>query len=248
LGLAWLARGAALTGDWKAASRYAKAARELAVSRLGTPPDWENATGAQYALGTAIEVDAQVLVAEGRKAQALRLLDESARAQAKAPYNLRARIQKRRNQIELVGQKAPEIRAEDRVGPEFAGLEALSGKPVVLYFWWEGCGDCKSQAAAFQRTVEKYAPKGVAFVAPTRFYEDEKDRAEEKAKVEKSWSELYRLSASVPAPISDEAMLRYGASATPAFAFVDRSGVVRQYLPYRMTEERLSAEIEALLR
>ena len=45
LGLSWLARGAALMEDWPAASRYAKAARELAVARLGTPPDWENAAG-----------------------------------------------------------------------------------------------------------------------------------------------------------------------------------------------------------
>jgi thioredoxin-related protein len=43
-------------------------------------------------------------------------------------------------------------------------------------------------------------------------------------------------------------MVRYGVSATPTFAFVDRKGVVRQYLPYRMTEERLSAAIEDLLR
>lgn len=246
LGLAWLARGAALMEDWPAASRYAKAARELAVARLGTPPDWENAAGAQYALGTAIEVEAQALAAAGKKAEALRFLDESARAQAKAPYNLQARIQKRRNQIELVGQKAPAIRAEVHVGPEFAGLEALRGKPVVLFFWWEACGDCKAQAAAFKRTVEKYAPKGVAFVAPTRFYDE--NRAEEKTKIEKAWSDLYGLVASVPAPISDEAMRRYGVSATPTFAFVDRNGVVRQYLPYRMTEERMSEAIEALLR
>lgn len=246
LGLAWLARGAALTGDWTAASRYAKAARELAVARLGTPPDWENAAGAQYALGTSIEVEAQALAAAGKKAQALRFLDESARAQEKAPYNLRARIQKRRNQIELVGQKAPAIRAEDRVGPAFTGLEALRGKPVVLYFWWEACGDCKAQAAALKRTVDKYAPKGVAFVAPTRYYEE--NRREEKARIEKSWSELYGLAGSVPAPISDEAMQRYGASATPTFAFVDRGGIVRQYLPYRMTDERLAVAIEELLR
>jgi thiol-disulfide isomerase/thioredoxin len=246
LGLAWLARGAALTGDWTAASRYATKVRALAVSRLGMPPDWENATGAQYALGTAIEVEAQALVAGGKKAEALRFLDENARAQAAAPYNLRARIQKRRNQIELVGQKAPAIRAEDRTGPEFPGLEALRGKPVVVYLWWEACGDCKAQATALKRTVETYAPKGVAFVAPTRYYDD--NRAEEKARIEKAWSEVYGLAGTVPVPISDETMLRWGASATPAFAFIDRNGVVTGYLPYRMTEERLAATIDELLK
>ena len=59
---------------------------------------------------------------------------------------------------------------------------------------------------------------------------------------------VYDLPASVTVPIGDEAMLRYGVSATPTFVFVDRKGVVAKYLPYRMTEERLSEAIDALLR
>jgi peroxiredoxin len=244
-GLAWLARGAVLVEDWPAAQRYAKAARSVAMSRLGTPADWEPNPEAQYALGTAIEVEAQVLVHEGRKDEAIRFLERQSKELETAPYNIRARVWKRRNQIDLVGQKAPAIRAEDRVGPAFASLDALQGKPVVVYLWWEACGDCKAQADAFRRTVERYAPKGVAFVAPTRYYDE--DRPAEKARIEKSWKETYGLADSVAAPISDETMLRYGASATPSFVFVDRKGVVRQYLPYRMTEERLAAEIETLL-
>jgi thiol-disulfide isomerase/thioredoxin len=249
LGLAWLARGAALLGDWPAATRYAKAAREIAVSRLGAPPDWEHNSEAQYALGTAIEVESQALVQAGRKADAIRLLDDNARALSQAPYNLRARIAKRRNQIELVGQKAPEIHAAEKIGsPTFESLAAMKGKPVVLYLWWESCGDCKAQATAFKKTVEKYAPRGVAFVAPTRYYGTETERAEEKGKIEKAWNEVYDLGSAVSVPISDEAMLRYGVSATPTFVFVDSGGVVRQYLPYRMTEERLAREIEALMK
>jgi thiol-disulfide isomerase/thioredoxin len=246
LGLAWLARGAALTGDWAAASRQAKAARELAASKLGTPPDYASNKEATYALGTSIEVEAQVLMAAGRTTEALRFLEDSSRAQEKAPYNLRARIWKRRNQIELVGQKAPGIRPQDHIGNEVPSLESLLGRPVVLFFWWKSCGDCKAQAAALRKTIEKYAPKGVAFVAPTRYYDE--DRSAEKAEIEKAWKETYALPDSVTVPISDEAMLRYGVSATPTFAFVDRKGVVRQYLPYRMTEDRLSASIELLLR
>jgi thiol-disulfide isomerase/thioredoxin len=180
LGLAWLARGAALTGDWKAASTHAKAARQHALTKLGTPADYENNSEATYALGTAIEVDAQALVAAGKTKEAVQLLENSAREQEKAPYNLRARIWKRRNQIDLVGQKAPGFRAEDHVGREVPALETLRGKPVVLFFWWEACGDCKMQAAAFRRIVEKYGSKGVTFIAPTRFYET--DRAEEKGR------------------------------------------------------------------
>jgi thiol-disulfide isomerase/thioredoxin len=246
LGLAWVARGAALTGDWKAASRYAEAARESAESKLKTRADYDSNREAVYALGAAIEVRAQALVAAGKKAEAVRYLEESSRARENAPFNLRARIWKRRNMIELEGRPAPAIRAEDHVGAEFSSLESLRGKPVVLFLWWEACGDCRMQAAALRRTVEKYAPKGVVFVAPTRFYSA--DRSEEKPKIEKSWKEVYALSDSVSAPISDEAMLRYGVSATPTFVFVNRKGVVVRYSPTRMTEDRLSSAIDEILR
>jgi peroxiredoxin len=246
LGLAWVARGAVLMGDWKAATSYAAAAREAAEAKLKTPADYDSNREAVYALGTSIEVQAQALVAAGKKAEAIRYLEESSREREKAPYNLRARIWKRRNQIELEGKPAPAIQAEDHVGAEVPSLESLRGKPVVLYFWWEACGDCKMQAAAFRRTVEKYAPKGVTFLAPTRFYSA--DRGEEKVKIEKSWKEVYALPDSVAAPISDAAMLRYGVSATPTFVFVNRKGVVVRYSPTRMTENRLSSAIEDLLR
>jgi thiol-disulfide isomerase/thioredoxin len=250
LGLAWLARGAALTGDWTAASRYAGSARELAESRLKPPADYDADREAVYALGAAIEVEAQALVAAGRRGDAIRLLDDRSRALevAKAPFNLRARIWKRRNQIELSGRKAPSFGWEDRIGPEAPSLEALRGRPVVLFFWWEACGDCRMQAAALRRTVEKYSSKGVAFLAPTRFYGDPKDRAEERARIEAAWRDVYGLSSRVPVPIGDEPMLRYGVSATPTFAFVDRKGVVRRYSPTRLTEGRLSAAIDKILR
>jgi len=249
LGIAWVARGAALVRDWKAATVWARLARQIAEAKLKTPADYQIQEEAVYALGTAIEVEAQTLEAAGRKAEAIRLLDDNEKAQekAQAPYNLRARIWKRRNQIELVGQKAPEIRAEDHVAGEFRSLESLRGKPVVLFFWWESCGDCKMQAATFRRVVERYSRKDVAFVAPTRFYGKAEERTEEKGKVEKSWSELYKLTRVVPVPISDEAMLRYGVSATPTFVFVDRRGVVTRYSPTRLTEARLSAAIDELL-
>src|SRR5207302_9513945 len=40
-GLAWLARGAALVSDWKAASRFANEAREIALPKLRTPADYD---------------------------------------------------------------------------------------------------------------------------------------------------------------------------------------------------------------
>jgi thiol-disulfide isomerase/thioredoxin len=251
LSVAWVARGAALLSDWPTASRYAKEARGAARARLGSPPVWENNSEAAYALGSAIEVEAQALAASGKKNEAIGFLEAASKTleAEKAPYNIRARVWKRRNQIELVGAKAPEIVAEDHLGGAAPPtLESLRGKPVVLFLWWESCGDCKAQAAALRKTVSKYSGKGVAFVAPTRYYDKPDERAEERGEIEKAWKEIYNLPGSVSVPISDAAMLRYGVSATPTFVFVDRKGVVTSYLPYRLTEERLSQEIDRLLR
>lgn len=250
LGVAWVARGAALLGDWKAASKWAEEARRIAGAKLRSAADYEKEGEAVYALGTAIEVQAQALAVAGRKADAIALLEAASREQdrAGAPYNLRARIWKRRNMLELAGAPAPPIRAEDHVGPDVPALESLRGRPVVLFFWWESCGDCRMQSATFRKIVAKYRDRGVAFIAPTRFYGKPEARAEEKGKIEKAWTETYKLMDTVPAPVSDAAMLRYGVSATPTFVFVDRKGIVRRYSPTRMSEERLSAEIEKLLR
>lgn len=250
LGVSWVARGAALVQDWHAASKYAKEARALAESKLRSPADYETQKEAVYALGTAIEVEAQSLVARGRKREALSSLarSESEQEAAGAPFNIRARIWKRHNQIDLVDRKAPAFAIDDHIGNQIPTLASLRGKPVILFFWWEACGDCKMQAAAFRKVVEKFRGKGVQFVGITRFYDKPEARAAEKGRIETAWSDVYNLAEVAPVLISDEAMLRYGVSATPTFAGLDSRGVVRLYSPTRMTEERLGAEIEKLVR
>ena len=78
LGLAWVARGAALMGDWPAARSWAGKARAAANARIQSPSDYETQSEAVYALGTSIEVEAQALAAAGKKAEALRFLEQSA--------------------------------------------------------------------------------------------------------------------------------------------------------------------------
>jgi hypothetical protein len=42
-------------------------------------------------------------------------------------------------------------------------------------------------------------------------------------------------------------MVRWGASATPTFALLDRRGIVRLYTPTRLSEAELSRRIDELL-
>jgi hypothetical protein len=58
---------------------------------------------------------------------------------------------------------------------------------------------------------------------------------------------VYPGLADVPVVIDNDAMIRYGASATPTFALVDRKGIVRLYTATRLSEAEMSRRLEELL-
>jgi thiol-disulfide isomerase/thioredoxin len=131
-------------------------------------------------------------------------------------------------------------------------LSDLAGRPVLLFFWAHGCGDCKAEAGKLARLREKYSARGLALVAPTRLYGTGAENkavtpAEEKAQIVKTLSESYPGLSGVSVPVDTETMVRYGASATPSYALLDKTGRVRFYTPTRVSEAELSKRIEALL-
>ena len=231
----WLARGAQMLGRREKAAGYAAEVRKAIPAEdpaLLVP------------LGAAIEVEessgsrptaAAPLFATGRRSS----------PRAKDP-SLRSRIRKNMNLVSLEGERAPEIGG---AGPRLA---SFSGRPVLLFFWAAGCGDCKAESGKLARLYAQYAPKGLGVLAPTRLYgsgADNKDVTpeQESAQIEKAWAEIYPGLAAVSRPVDTETMVRYGVSATPTYALVDGKGVVRVYAPTRLTEADLSRRIESLL-
>ena len=221
LGASWIARGAALLQNWSAAERYSALTRKLCGDTAD--PDL------LYALGSAIEVHAQVLDARGHKEEAVAWLDERLQQYAGAPLGFRSRLYKRSDMIGLVGRPAPLALTE-------------KGKPAILFLWAHYCGDCLGQEPALARFWQKYRDRGIQLAAVTRIYDSPAD----KDKIDEVWRSSYKELAGVPVIVSTDAMLRYGGSSTPTFVFIDAAGIVRAYLPYRLTEERLAEEAEKL--
>lgn len=239
--LGWLARGAEMLNQLDAAAAYvAELRREVREEKS----EWLSP------LGAAIEVEGKLRAKRDSRGSAISFLEiEYSRAK---DIGLRARIRKSINLLSLEGQPAPELNLSDFIGPQPASFASLKGKPVLLFLWAHWCGDCKAQAASLARVTEKFKSQGLVVMAPTRYYgtgEQNKNvsPAEEKAHMAKVWKDTYPGLESVPIVIDTDAMIRYGVSATPTFALIDRKGVVRLYAPTRLSEAELSKRIESVL-
>ncbi len=248
-GLAWLARGALLVGDFEKADRYAADVRRRCADSLAHGTDLEKNQTVEIALGAAIEVKAQRLErTKGTRAAASYLRTEL--AGIKGPVSLRSRLNKRLNMLTLTGAPAPELVIEDFLGDSPPTLASLRGKPVLLFLWAEWCHDCKVQEASLARVQARYAGKGLQTITVTRYYEDDvAKRPREKAKVDSVWKAVYQKGlGNLPIVMSTASCERYGASSTPTFVFIDRKGIVRRYTPTRLTEAEFDRTLAELTR
>ena len=239
--LGWLARGAAMLGNAEAAGEY--------VAELRSEIREEKADLISP-LGAAIEVEAKLRAhRSGRSDSIAFLTQEFARAK---DVGLRSRIRKSINELSLEGKPAPEINITTSVGGRASSLSSLKGKPVLLFLWAHWCGDCRAQAETLNRIHQKYKTQGLVIVAPTRFYgtsEQNKPATPEveKPHISKIWAEGYRGLEDVAVPIDTETVVTYGASATPTFVLIDKTGIVRFYTPTRLSEAELSKRIDRLI-
>jgi len=243
-GLSWLARGALLLGEYGKARKYAADVRARCDRNLAAGDTLERNRDLETALGASIEVQAQLIEHDRGAAPAAAYL-RSEISKIKAPVSLRSRLYKRLNVLTLVGQRAPEIAAEDHMGEAPA---TLAGQPTLMFLWAEWCGDCKAQAASLSKVRRRWEKEGVRFLAVTRYYDPESLRVRERARVDSVWKADYADLAGVPIVFSTAAMERYGVSSTPTFSFVDRAGIVRRYTPTRLTEAEFDRTLTQLVK
>jgi thiol-disulfide isomerase/thioredoxin len=198
------------------------------------------------ALGAAIEVEAQVLTANGDRAAALALLRKDLITYRAT--SIRTRIQKNINLMTLEGRPAPALQETEFLGAKPTPLAALRGKPVLLFFWAHWCPDCKQEEHILAQIAREYAPKGLVMIAPTQRYGyvangDEAGPADELKYIEQIRHQYYADLLSVPAPVSEANFRNYGASTTPTLVLIDRHGIVRLYHPGAMTLDELRAAL-----
>lgn len=236
--LSWMARGELAQKNVVQADKYAQETFRLAQEQVKTHPLLRDGN-LQIAIGSAIEVEANVLVTRGQRAEAVTYLREQLKTYYATP--LRPRIQKNINLLSLEGKRAPAL----------VGATIPPGKPALLFFWAHWCSDCKYDIPILARIKAEFAPKGLVFIPLTELYgyigtgEDAPPEVETRY-IEAVRAHFYGSLIDAPAVVNGENFNRYGASTTPTLVLVDRAGIVRMYHPGAMTYDELLPRVQAL--
>jgi thiol-disulfide isomerase/thioredoxin len=245
----WEARGALAAKKLDLAAKYADDARQMTLPNLRGPRiDREKWL---YAIGTSIEVQAQVMAARGESADAVQFLRGELKTYTGTSQQ--ERIQKNINLLSLEGKPAPALETAVWFGPQPPSLASLRGKAVLLFFWAHWCPDCKATVPIIAGLMKKYGPRGLTLIGPTEYYGYvangmDAPPAVEKPYIEQIRRQFYAPLADMPAPLSNANFARYGASSTPTLVLVNRKGIVIWYHPGAATEPELSAQIERALK
>ena len=247
--LSWVARGEVAAGNLSQGMQDAKeiekaAETSLATRKLDAEPQLP------LALGTAYEVEADVLNQQNKRAEALRLLRTE--LVKWSGTSLVDRLQKNINVLTLQGRPMPLLRETEWIGTKPAAANTWRGKPLLLFFWANWCADCKAEAPIITQLAQEFEPKGLAVIAPTRLYgytaaNENAPPEEEKAFTEKVFEKYYAGIPKVQVPLDSGNFGRFGASTTPTIVLVDRHGRVELYHPGVMDEASLRQSIERLL-
>ena len=238
--LSWLSRGALAEKQLERAESYAQETHQLTLAQLQARK-LDDDKLLPLALGTAIEVQAQVLAARGERSGAVDFLNKEL-----ATYrttSIRTRIQKNIHVLSLEGKPAPKLE----------GAPLPAGKPALLFFWAHWCPDCKLMAPALARLKMEYSARGLAIIAPTQRYGYTRRGQDAAPAVEDEYiaalrKEHYAEILDVPAPVNEENFRAYGASTTPTLVLIDAQGIVRMYHPGEMTYAELEPRVRQLFR
>lgn len=246
----WLGRAALDQGQYDQAAAYAKETKTLAVEQL-KQRGLDAEPHLPVALGAALEVQSQVLMARGQRTQAVALLQSALRTYGNT--SIHDRLQKNLNLLSFQGRIAPGLREDQYLGAPLPAPAALKGSPVLLFFWAHWCGDCKAEAPIITQLRSEFAGQGLKVIGPTRYYgytarEAHAAPADELRYIDAVRQRFYSGLLDMPVPINTQNFMAYGASTTPTLVLLDKAGKVAWYHPGAVPYAELRGEIEKVVR
>ncbi|MFN2453244.1 MAG: redoxin domain-containing protein [Pyrinomonadaceae bacterium] len=202
---------------------------------------------------------ADVLVDDGRKPQAARVLDESlARVKtgiknAAEQHAVLEVLRLKQQGLRLQGEPAPELSAIAKwIDHTPVKLADLRGRVVLLDFWATWCAPCRAALPSLRRWHEDYQTKGLVVLGITKYYGITVEGKASDHNAENDFLRRFKTAEKVPYGFvvagADDNLRNYGVVSIPTTVLIDRRGIVRLVdTGSGNHEEEIAATIERLL-
>jgi thiol-disulfide isomerase/thioredoxin len=136
----------------------------------------------------------------------------------------------------------PDLRVIEWLGENYASLEELRGRVVLLDFWATWCGPCISTFPRLRDWHKKYGENGFVIVGVTKFYGNADGKPMTRLQELDFLNEFkkkHKLPYTFAIAEPGEDSMKYGINALPTTMLLDRSGVVR-YIGIGAGDEEVS--------
>jgi thiol-disulfide isomerase/thioredoxin len=201
---------------------------------------------------------ATVLIENNRKADGIRMLEESIAyvtanvKDQKAQGSLLAGLRNKLKQSLIRGETAPEILVARWIDQKPVKLSGLRGQVVLLDFWATWCGPCLAAFPHLKSWHEKYKDRGLVIIGLTKYYGSGEGR-DMLPPEELSFLERFKKEHSLPYGFAiaegNENHSNYAITGIPTAVLIDRQGKVRMLYTGAGggNEAQIAAMIEKLL-
>lgn len=139
----------------------------------------------------------------------------------------------------FIGAPAPDFSLTVFDTGETLTLSGLRGQPVMLDFFASWCPSCRAEAPRLQEFWQAYAGRGLILLGVALNDSEEGLRA---------FKDDFLLTYPMGLDKTGEIAARYRIGSIPSFVLIDREGRIANITVGSMSEEAMTAEVEATLR